>query len=69
MSERRFKHSEVSFTPMQLQYLETMFPQVVFGAAVPEAQMRHYFGGQAVLQAVREKTRGLNAGNIPSPGG
>lgn len=52
----------VSFTPNQLQYLEKVFPQVVFTASSDEASMRHYFGSQAVLQVIRSKTRGLNNG-------
>lgn len=59
--------ADVTFTFAQLQYLERLFPQVVYGASVPVEVMRHYFGNQAVVQAVREKTRGLSAGNIPTP--
>jgi hypothetical protein len=71
------KHShddDVFFSASQLQYLEHMFPHVVLGPTSTEEAMRHYFGQQAVLEAVRRKTRGLNAnttnnrtGDIPSP--
>lgn len=50
----------VTFSPLQLNYLMKMFPQIVFNANHNEANMRHYFGAQSVIQAVREKTRGLN---------
>ena len=64
----------VQFTPLQLEYLQTMFPQIVYNANHTEASMRHYFGSQAVLNVVREKTSGLAQRNkvvsqndIPSP--
>jgi len=65
---------DVFFSASQLQYLEHLFPQVVLGPNSTEEAMRHYFGQQAVLEAVRRRTRGLNAntiqnrtGDIPSP--
>jgi len=67
------KSNEVTFTPNQLQLLEQQFPPVVLTANSTEAQMRHYFGTQAVLEYVRGKTRGLSSkvvqiGNdIPTP--
>jgi len=61
--------NDVHFTPAQLQYLEYNFPNIVLNANSTEAEMRHYFGTQAVLRLVRLKTRGLNASSdIPSPG-
>jgi len=72
---RKTNHDDdVFFSASQLQYLEHLFPQVVLGPNSTEEAMRHYFGQQAVLEAVRRKTRGLNAnttnnqtGDIPSP--
>ncbi len=64
----------VFFSPGQLQYLENLFPHVVQPHTAPEAALRHYFGSQAVLEAVRRKTRGLSPritavglNDIPSP--
>lgn len=74
MSKPQNRSEDVFFTVAQLQYLETLFPQVVYGPTAPEAAMRHFFGQQAVIEAVRNRTRGLNArtipvgaGEIPSP--
>ena len=74
MSKPQNRTEDVFFTVAQLQYLETLFPQVVYGPTAPEAAMRHFFGQQAVIEAVRNRTRGLNArtipvgaGEIPSP--
>ncbi len=74
MSKPHNRTEDVFFTVAQLQYLETLFPQVVYGPTAPEAAMRHFFGQQAVIEAVRNRTRGLNArtipvgaGEIPSP--
>jgi len=69
------KHkSDVVFTFAQLRFLEELFPNAVLGPHASEAAMRYYFGSQAVVQAVRERTRGLNAtksgsptGDIPTP--
>lgn len=70
------KQADVFFSVAQLQYLETLFPQVVLGPSATEEAMRHYFGQQAVLLAVRTRTRGLNGTSkardtesIPSPAG
>lgn len=58
---------DVHFTPAQLQYLTGLFPNVVLNASATEADMRHYFGQQAVIRAVRLRTRGLNASSdIPT---
>ena len=74
MSKPQNRTDDVFFYVAQLQYLETLFPQVVYGPTAPEAAMRHFFGEQAVIEAVRNRTRGLNArtipvgaGEIPSP--
>ena len=74
MSKPQNRSEDVFFTVAQLQYIETLFPQVVYGPTAPEAAMRHFFGQQAVIEAVRNRTRGLNArtipvgaGEIPSP--
>ena len=74
MSKPQNRTDDVFFSVAQLQYLETIFPQVVYGPTSPEAAMRHFFGQQAVIEAVRNRTRGLNArtlpvgaGEIPSP--
>ena len=74
MSKPQNRTDDVFFSVAQLQYLETIFPQVVYGPTAPEAAMRHFFGQQAVIEAVRTRTRGLNArtipvgaGEIPSP--
>ena len=48
----------IQFTPAQLEYLETLFPYIVYNANHTESAMRHYFGAQAVLQAIRNKTNG-----------
>jgi len=74
MSKPNNRTDDVFFSVAQLQYLETLFPQVVYGPTAPEAAMRHFFGQQAVIEAIRSRTRGLNArtipvgaGEIPSP--
>ena len=74
MSKPTNRADDVFFSVAQLQYLETLFPQVVYGPTAPEAAMRHFFGQQAVIEAVRNRTRGLNArtihvgaGEIPPP--
>ena len=74
MSKPKPRTDDVFFSVAQLQYLETLFPQVVYGPSAPEAAMRHFFGQQAVIEAVRNRTRGLNArtihvgaGEIPPP--
>lgn len=69
MANQRNTAPDVFFSAAQLKYLETLFPYVVLGANVTEQAMRHYFGQQAVLHAVRERTRGLNANNTRSPTG
>lgn len=48
MSKTKSRTDEVFFTVAQLQYLETLFPQVVYGPSAQEAAMRHFFGQQAV---------------------
>lgn len=65
---------DVFFSVAQLSYLEALYPPTVLSASNSEAQMRHYFGQQAVLDSIRRRTRGLNAkshepstGRIPSP--
>lgn len=70
------KQADVFFSVAQLQYLETLFPQVVFSPSASVEAMRHYFGQQDVVQAVRRRTRGLNGTtnardteSIPSPAG
>lgn len=74
MSKPNNRTDDVFFSVAQLQYLETLFPQVVYGPTAPESAMRHFFGQQAVIEAVRNRTRGLNArtihvgaGEIPPP--
>ena len=74
MSKPQNRTDDVFFSVAQLQYLETLFPQVVYGPTAQEAALRHFFGQQAVIEAVRNRTRGLNArtipvgaGEIPSP--
>jgi len=68
------KHTDtVFFSLAQLQYLESLFPALVLGPSTPEAALRHHFGTQDVLSAIRRKTRGLNGrtetADIPSPQG
>lgn len=74
MSKPNNRTDDVFFSVAQLQYLETLFPQVVYGPTSTEVAMRHFFGQQSVIEAVRNRTRGLNArtipvgaGEIPSP--
>lgn len=50
----------VEFSTTQLEYLESVFPQCVLQHSHTEAQMRHYFGTQAVIDVVRGRTRGLS---------
>lgn len=63
----------VQFGSDQLAYLESLFPPTVYGPATTEAQLRHYHGAQAVVEAVRNKTRGQSIrvittrGDIPAP--
>jgi len=64
MSKQKSRTDDVFFSAAQLQYLETLFPQVVYGSTTPEATMRHFFGQQAVIEAVRNRTRGLVARTI-----
>jgi hypothetical protein len=70
------KPDDVFFSVAQLKYLEENFPQVVLGPHSSEEAMRHYFGQQSVLFAVRNRTRGMNGDSkksdtehIPSPAG
>lgn len=66
------KQQDVFFSVAQLKYLESLFPHTVLGHTASESAMRHYFGQQEVLQAVRRKTRGLNGlsdNDVPSPAG
>lgn len=63
MSKAQDKSHEITFTPAQLDYLETTFPSVVLGPNATEAQMRYHFGQQSVIERVRSKTRGLQARN------
>ena len=65
MSKPNNRTDDVFFSVAQLQYLETVFPAVVYHHNSTEAAMRHYFGQQAVIDAVRKRTRGLNAKTIP----
>ena len=65
MSKPQNLTDDVFFSVAQLQYLETLFPQVVYGPTAQEAAMRHFFGQQSVIEAVRSRTRGLNARTIP----
>lgn len=66
----------VTFTYQQLQWLESLYPQVVMGPGHDENQMRHYFGQQSVMRSIRDKTRGLkphnprhaNPNDIPTTG-
>ena len=44
MSKPHNRTEDVFFSVAQLQYLETLFPQVVYGPSAPEAAMRHFFG-------------------------
>ena len=72
IKDSRTYQDDVFFTVAQLQYLESLFPHVAHSASASEATMRHYFGQQSVVDAVRNKTRGLNGrtistGNIPTP--
>lgn len=68
MSRPVDRSNEVFFTPAQLGYLEQLFPAVVLGSTTTEAAMRHYFGQQAVLTAVRNRTRGIQPRTFnPSP--
>lgn len=64
MSKSQPRTDDVFFTVAQLNYLETLFPHVVLGATASESAMRHYFGQQAVIEAVRSRTRGLNARTV-----
>lgn len=73
-NQNRHPTDIVQFTPLQLEYLEALFPQIVFNANHSEGQMRHYFGSQAVIHAIRNKTNGLakrneviSKDNIPTP--
>lgn len=52
-------YSNVVFTPMQLEYLQSLYPATVFGPTATEAQLRQYMGTQAVIEAVAKRTRGL----------
>lgn len=61
------RNSDVRFSPDQLKYLESLFPHVVMPVTASEAALRQYFGTQSVIQAVKDKTRGVSAQNIPTP--
>jgi len=52
----------VTFTPLQLQYLESVFPAMVFPSTATENSVHQYFGTQSVLETVRSKTSGLRNG-------
>lgn len=62
----------IEFDAAQLEYLEKLFPSRVLSSRTSEAEMRHYFGEQAVIDAVRRKTRGRSknirdTSSIPAP--
>lgn len=50
-------NQSLQFTAEQLKKLEEVFPRVVLGPNASEADMRHYFGTQAVMQFIRLRTR------------
>lgn len=62
MSVNKDPSNIVTFTPLQLQYLETVFPQVVLPPTTTENAVHHYFGTQDVLSVVRSKTQGMRNG-------
>lgn len=72
MSKQDF--SNVSFSELQLAYLESVYPPLILPPTATEPQVHHFFGTQAVVAVVREKTRGntnrlavVNPNHIPAP--
>jgi hypothetical protein len=63
---KRTAIDDVHFSPQQLEYLERIYPQTVLPATATEAACHRYFGTQAVLQTVREKTRGITGQTLPT---
>ena len=57
MSKPNNRTDDVFFSVAQLQYLETLFPQVVYGPTAPESAMRHFFGQQAVIEAAQVRAK------------
>ena len=58
---------QVTFTPGQYAYLQSLYPTIVQGPNVTEAQLRYYHGQQSVLFSVKEKTRGLSPAKNHDP--
>ena len=76
MTQNKRPNDDVFFSVAQLQFLESLYPQIVLNSNCTEAAMRHYFGQQDVISSIRRRTRGLNAitpkrnpDDIPSPAG
>ena len=68
-------NEQVTFTNQQLEYLQKLFPDLVLPPSASEATLRYYFGQRSVLQAIKEKTRGIcpynpktDRNGIPTPG-
>jgi len=72
MSSPHRPRNDVQFSTEQLKYLQSIFPIVVLGCNASEAEMRYYFGTQAVLAEVERRTRGNfntpSRANVPAPG-
>lgn len=49
--------NQISFTARQLAWLEQQYPQMSYGPETDEKVLRHYFGQQSVLTAVRKRTQ------------
>lgn len=56
MTITKKQKDNITFTPLQLQYLERFFPRVVHGPNVTENEMRHYNGQQSVMDTIRRLT-------------
>ena len=51
------QYKEVSFNKMQLEYIQHLFPVLVFPHTTSEAELRAYFGKQEVVAAIAKRTR------------
>lgn len=49
----------VVFTQLQLEFLQKVFPTIVYGANSSEEAMRHYFGQQSVIELIKSRTQGM----------
>lgn len=52
---RRSDPHKITFTPKQLEALETVFPELSGSEAMTEAQIRHRLGQRSVIAFIRDR--------------